>query len=283
MPGILACTDGSIYADSVYDHAAWAAQQLGGAVVQVLHVLDRATAETPADRSGTLGFDASEELLRELAELDAARGRVAIRRARVLLAAAEARLKAAGVAEVVLTQRHGSLVETVTEFEAGADLIVIGKRGEAADFAIGHLGANLERVVRASARPVLVASRAFRPIRRFLIAYDGGPAALKAVDFAARQAALRGLECHLVTVAPQGGAGAILDQPAELLRRGGLTVTAQTLHGEPEQAIAAHVGAVEIDLLVMGAYGHSRIRTLLVGSTTTAMLRACRIPVLVFR
>ena len=158
-----------------------------------------------------------------------------------------------------------------------------GPSYEAANFAIGHLGANLERVVRASARPVLVASRAFRPIRRFLIAYDGGPAALKAVDFAARQAALRGLECHLVTVAPQGGAGAILDQPAELLRRGGLTVTAQTLHGEPEQAIAAHVGAAEIDLLVMGAYGHSRIRTLLVGSTTTAMLRACRIPVLVFR
>ena len=33
----------------------------------------------------------------------------------------------------------------------------------------------------------------------------------------------------------------------------------------------------------MVAYGHSRIRSLLIGSTTTALLRACRIPVLVFR
>ncbi len=177
MPLVLACTDGSAYAASVCDHAAWAAERLGGAAVQVLHVLDRAAEGAPADRSGAIGFDASEELLRELAEVDAARGRVALRRARALLEDAERRLRAAGVAEVTLTQRRGSVVETVTEFEAGADLVVIGKRGEAADLARGHLGANLERVVRASALPVLVAGRAFRPISCLLIAYDGGAAA----------------------------------------------------------------------------------------------------------
>ncbi len=282
MPRVLACTDGSIYATSVYDHAAWAAERLGGASVQVLHVLDRAAAETPADRSGAIGFDASEELLRELTELDAQRARVGLRRARALLAEAERRLRTAGVAEVVPAQRHGSVVETVAEFEAGADLVVIGKRGEAADFAVGHLGASLERVVRASARPVLVASRAFRPIGRVLIAYDGGAAASKAIDYAARQAVLKGLECHVVTVAPQGG-GVSLDKPVGMLRRAGLEVTTAVLHGEPEQAIAAYAAAAGIDLLVMGAYGHSRVRALLVGSTTTALLRACRIPVLVFR
>ncbi len=68
-----------------------------------------------------------------------------------------------------------------------------------------------------------------------------------------------------------------------MLRRAGLEVTTAVLHGEPEQAIAAYAAAAGIDLLVMGAYGHSRVRALLVGSTTTALLRACRIPVLVFR
>ncbi|MDF1750857.1 MAG: universal stress protein, partial [Alphaproteobacteria bacterium] len=38
-----------------------------------------------------------------------------------------------------------------------------------------------------------------------------------------------------------------------------------------------------IDLLVMGAYGHSRIRNLIIGSTTSAMLRLCKIPVMMFR
>ncbi len=38
-----------------------------------------------------------------------------------------------------------------------------------------------------------------------------------------------------------------------------------------------------IHLLVMGAYGHSRIRQLMVGSTTTAMVRTSHVPVLMFR
>ena len=36
-------------------------------------------------------------------------------------------------------------------------------------------------------------------------------------------------------------------------------------------------------LLVMGAYGHSRIREFIVGSTTTALIRTVATPVLVFR
>ncbi|MCT7085102.1 universal stress protein, partial [Salmonella enterica] len=38
-----------------------------------------------------------------------------------------------------------------------------------------------------------------------------------------------------------------------------------------------------IDLLVMGAYGHSRIRQFLVGSTTRTMLRTATMPVLLLR
>jgi nucleotide-binding universal stress UspA family protein len=33
----------------------------------------------------------------------------------------------------------------------------------------------------------------------------------------------------------------------------------------------------------MGAYSHSRLRNLLLGSVTTAMMRKCRVPVICFR
>jgi nucleotide-binding universal stress UspA family protein len=284
MALILACTDGSIYAESIIDHAAWAAGRLGGAGVRVLHVLPRASAEGPVDRSGALGLDRSQELLKELAALDEARGKLALRRGRAILEAAEARLRAAGVQDVTVTQRHGALVDAVLDMEADADLLVIGKRGESADFAAGHLGANLERVLRSSPKPVLVTSRAFRPIRRCAIAYDGGPTSLRMVEFAARSPALADMETHLVTVAPAGGAGAaLLEAPAAILERAGRTAIRTLLHGDTEQAIAAHVAAAEIDLLVMGAFGHGRIRTMILGSTTSALLGACKIPVLVFR
>ncbi len=36
-------------------------------------------------------------------------------------------------------------------------------------------------------------------------------------------------------------------------------------------------------MLVMGAYGHSPLRAMIVGSTTTEMVRSCSVPVLLFR
>jgi hypothetical protein len=64
---------------------------------------------------------------------------------------------AAGTPPIETLHRRGSLVETITELEFAAQLIVLGKRGEHADFASLHLGSNLERVVRAAHRPVLSA------------------------------------------------------------------------------------------------------------------------------
>ncbi|WP_372628034.1 universal stress protein, partial [Arsukibacterium sp.] len=38
-----------------------------------------------------------------------------------------------------------------------------------------------------------------------------------------------------------------------------------------------------IDLMVMGAYGHSRIRQFIVGSTTTAMISKAKCSLLILR
>jgi hypothetical protein len=56
----------------------------------------------------------------------------------------------AGVTEITTRLRQGDIVDTLAEQETGAELVLIGKRGEAADFAKGHLGSNLERLMRAA-------------------------------------------------------------------------------------------------------------------------------------
>jgi len=284
MTHILVCTDGSVYAHSVYDHAAWAAARTA-ASVEVLHVIDhKRESASVADFSGTLGVDSRDELLQQLAELDVAKGKVAQARGRAILEDAQARLREGGVDRVTLTQRHGSLIETLGEVERGADLVVVGKRGEAADFATLHLGANLERVIRGSRHPVLVASRAFQPIERVLIAYDGGPSARKAVDHACNGKLLPGLEVHLLMVGPDNAQSRErLDAARAKLAASGMEARVVLHQGEPETLIPAYVQEHGIDLLVVGAYGHSRIRNLIVGSTTTELIRTCRVPLLMFR
>jgi nucleotide-binding universal stress UspA family protein len=283
MTKILALVDGSAYAQSVCDFAAWAATRTA-AEVELLHVLGRRkTASTPADLSGSLDADERDELLKELASIDEQKAKLALRRSRVLLDDARARLQTSQVEKVSTKLRHGDLVDAVVEFEADADLVVMGKRGEAADFTKGHLGSNLERVERSSRKPLFVAARAYQPIQRFLIAYDGGPSAEKAIDYIVRSPLLRGVGCELLTVGSEGEMRSRLDAAAARLREAGFAVQAMLAPGHADDVIGSRVELGGIDLLVMGAYGHSRIRSLIVGSTTATMVRRCRIPVLMFR
>ncbi len=284
MKQILTCTDGSVYAPSVYDHTAWAARRLD-AGVRVLHMLERRTGQADtADFSGNLGPDTGKELLNEFVQLEETRNRLARERGKVILDAARRHLLNAGVTQVTVEQQHGELVESVTRMESAADLVVVGKRGEAADFAKLHLGSNLERVIRASVRPVLVASRKFEPVARILVAYDGGPSVEKALRFAVDQPLLKGLSCLLLRAGKiDDKAKWYLEEAAAKLREAGYGVTARATPGDPESVISAAVKEESVDLLVMGAYGHSRIRHLMIGSTTTAMVRTCKVPVLMFR
>jgi len=283
MPSILACTDGSLYSPSVYQHAAWAATRLDGRV-QVLHLIERPENPGGRDLSGSIGFDASAGLLEELIRLDEAHARVARLKGRAILDDANQQLLAAGVSRVETILRHGGLVESLDEFEAASELLVIGKRGEHLDFAKGHLGSNLERVIRSARIPVLVAARAFVPIESFLIAFDGGPSALKAVHFAATQPLLRGLKCHIVTAAKPGSdAARSLKSAASSLRAAGMEVLAEVRPGNPEEVVSEQMAEGGAQLLLMGAYGHSRIRQFVIGSTTTSLIRTCKRPVLLFR
>lgn len=280
---IIAFVDGSIYSASVCEHAAWVASRTGWAV-EILHVLGRREGAAKTDLSGSIALGARTALLEELAELDAQRAKLVSHRGRAILEDARAIVDEAGVAGITTRLRQGDIVDTLAEQEAGAELVLIGKRGEAADFAKGHLGSNLERIVRASHRPILVAARSFRPISRVLVAWDGGPSAMRAVDHMARSALYEGLA---VTVATVGSASDPvrrgLEDARAMLAAAGLDAGTEILPGQPETALGELVEKAPYDLLVMGAYGHSRIRSLIIGSTTTAMLRSCRIPVVLVR
>jgi nucleotide-binding universal stress UspA family protein len=250
----------------------------------MLHVLGRRDGAAKADLSGSIALGARTALLEELAALDSQRAKLVSHRGRAILDDGRAIVDKAGVTEVTTRLRQGDIVDALAELETGAELVLIGKRGEAADFAKGHLGSNLERIVRASHRPILVAARAFRPISRMLVAWDGGPSAIRAVDHIARTPLYQGLAVTVATVAsPADTVRAGLKDARAMLAAAGFETTTEILSGQPEMALGELVEKAPFDLLVMGAYGHSRIRSLIIGSTTTAMLRSCKVPVVLVR
>lgn len=279
---IIALVDGSTYSKSVCDHAAWLAGR-GVDAVELMHVLGRREGGAGSDLSGAISLGARSALLEELSNLDAQRAKLSLTRGRAILEDARALLEEAGV-RASEHLRHGDLIEAISEKEGDAEMILIGKRGEAADFARGHLGSNLERVVRSATKPLFIASRAFRPIGRVLIAYDGSASAMRAVDHVARSPLYAGLGIRIVTVGPETEAArTALDDARALLSAAGLEAETGLLPGQPEEALGRLVEEAGFDHLVMGASGHSRLRALFVGSTSLEMIRTCKVPILLVR
>ena len=284
MKRILACIDASSYASSVCELAAWAATRLS-ASVEILHVVQRKDAVAARkDLSGAIGLGVKSELLEELTQIDEAESKLAISDGRLLLAQAEKLLVAGGVSDVNRLHRHGSVVDTIIEREAEADLVVIGKRGATSEFASDQIGSRIERVVRASVKPVLIASRKIQTPGIAVVALDGSSAALKALDFVIASPLFTGMQLHLVAAGPKGTADKswFVKAYSKVVDRSPSCII-HIADGAPQQVLGDYMSARRDAILVMGAYGHSALRTLIFGSTTTTMLRTVRAPVLLVR
>lgn len=282
MSHVIACIDGSAAADSICDHAAWAAGRLN-APLMLLHVLDEAQYPSETNLSGNLGLGAREALLTELADLDAKRNRLALEQGKATLEAARAKVAADGVPDPVLRQRHGNLVEALKSLDDDTRLLVIGKQGVkhgGAEPSGGEVGDNVERVVRTIHKPVLITVGEFREPKSVMLAFDNSASTRTGVRLLADSPLFKGTPCHLVKV---NGDDEGLDWATQCLENSGHTVVTARLEGEVESALHRYQEEQSIDLIVMGAYGHSRIRELLIGSTTDRMIRNARVPHLILR
>jgi len=279
----MACIDGSPQAAAVCDCAAWASQRLGASLT-LLHVLDRRQFPVSGDLSGIIGLGSREFLLQELATLDEKRAKLALEEGRMMLDAARQRALSAGVAQPECRQRHGDLVETLRDLQNDTRLLVIGRQGEDSGDDIQHIGSQLESVIRTMHRPILVTVGQFTPPRSLMLAFDGSATTLKGVEMLAASPLFKGLPIHLVMVGNENDAVLTqLNAARDALAAGGLEVHTAIRAGEVEPTLHAYQAEHGIDLLVMGAYGHSRIRQFFVGSTTTSMIRTTRTPLLLLR
>jgi nucleotide-binding universal stress UspA family protein len=231
--------------------------------------------------SGNIGLGSRESLLLELAELDEKRGRLALEQGRILLETARQRALAHGVDAPIVHQRHGDLLDSLLAIEQDTRLLVLGKHDESLS---AHVGSRLETLVRSLQRPMLVCPAVYRKPERVMIAFDGSDTTRKAVDMVAGSPLFRGMPCHVVLIGPDNPVHHDqLEWARQALESTGFVVTTVLRQGDVETTLLDYRREEEIDILVMGAYGHSVIRRLLVGSTTTAVIRNARVPVLLLR
>jgi nucleotide-binding universal stress UspA family protein len=144
----------------------------------------------------------------------------------------------------------------------------------------------IESVLFGSGRPILAVPYFFKPsprLRTALVAWDNSSPAARALGNALPLLALAN-EVQIVTVAevPDETVSRAHQELVRHLARHGIDATPRTLIsvGDVANTLLSHIADTGADLLVMGGYGHSRVREMVLGGATRDILRAMTAPVL---
>ena len=282
---VLACIDGAALTEAVCDYAAWISKQTE-APLKLLHTINHHhETSITSDFSGNIGLGTQEHLLEEITNLEQQQSKLKMQQGKLILQAATEHVEKQGVSDSTSTQRHGDLIEAVIDLEKDIRVLVLGLRGQVHESQENQIGAKLEAVIRALHRPILIVNDDFSPPKHIMIAYDGSEAADKAVEMVASSPLYKGMTCHLVCVNKnEDTAAKLLTLAADKLKSAdNIEVITAKLKGKAELELCAYQQQQNIDLTVMGAFSHTRLHDMLLGSFTHKMLVNTKKPLLLLR
>lgn len=257
-----------------------------GAHVELRYARADPAALLMAAGSDDIGSNANAlALLGELEKIEGARAARARQRALALfgqqgIAVVDGAQRPAG-ATAAWRETTGDPVSVLIERARYNDLLILPTLDETSGLGLEELGA----VLMSSGRPVLLAPREppAGPAGTAVIAWKNTPEAARAVT--AALPFLSAAEKILIVVVGEGGEGddGTSKEIIDYLGWHGLVGIAQRVAAgdrSPPEALLATASAAKADLLVMGSYGHSRMREMVLGGFTRHVLRAAALPVL---
>lgn len=280
---ILACVDGSKISESVCDYAVWLAQRIQGPL-KLLYTIDHhpETAKE-MDLSGSLGVDSRDHLLEEITSSEHTRSKLRLKEGKSILETAKQRVAEDGIDDPIICLQHGSLVESISELKQELRILVIGARGKVHENQKDKIGAKLESLIRSVHGHILVAYKPFKAPKRIMIAYDGSENCNKAIDLISQSPLYKDAICHLVCVNKRNITTSLEKAADKLKTANWHKIVSTDLQGVPDQQLCEYQMTHDIDMTIMGAFSHTRIHDLLLGSFTTKMLLNTKTPLLLLR
>ncbi len=281
---ILACIDGSKLSEAVCDYAVWLARRVEGPLKLMYTIDHHQETAKDVDLSGNLGVDSRDNLLEEITSNEHTRGKLRLKEGKSILQTANERVIGDGFDDPILCLQHGSLIESLVDLKEELRSLVVGARGKRHEDKTDKLGAKLESMIRSLHGHILVAYDSFKTPERIMIAYDGSEASDKHIDMIANSPLYKGLSCHLVCVNKKDTADILIEQAVNKLKVAGWSeIISACLEGITENELCEYQVSHDIDLTIMGAFNHTRLHDLILGSFTAKMLLNTKTPLLLLR
>lgn len=278
---LLAFVDGSAHTLTICEYAALLSQS-SKSLVKLYHIIENPIETERNDFSGALNLGARTKLMGALVSEGEKKSKAAIVQGRKILDEAKDKLVEFGCLNVELRLRTGDIAEALKSKEAGGDVVLIGKRGQKSSLKKHRIGNNFERIVRASTKPLFVANSTFKRINNVLVAYDGSIPSKRILKYLLDDTVFGNIAISVLSVSRSTKDRLDLKYKPSILNlnKNNLPLNFINATGDPLEQIMARLDNSCYDMLAIGAYGHSKLRNLFIGSTTSNLIHASPVPVL---
>lgn len=264
---ILVGIDGSKASKVAAKYGFYLSKTLKRPVVGV-NIVDIQLFEAPfmADIAGGLGFTTYGDFTAKMKEvLDA--------RSQLILDDFTSECREEG-ADCTVAEAYGVPDYEIVQMADPEDLIIVGKKGEHAEIIKTLIGSTAEKIARKASCPVMITPvSGFRPFSTVLVCFDGREKSVHALDYVKHLSEKMAFNIKVISVFEdrvkdgekskqfKDRVSNILEKEFEFIDRYGL----------PEEEIEKFLkeNKDNIDLVVLGAYGDSYVREIILGSTTT--------------
>ncbi|WP_420631888.1 universal stress protein [Candidatus Leptofilum sp.] len=180
----------------------------------------------------------------------------------------------------------GNVARQVVARAAFADLMMLALNCPPGSSILERLASGVQTILQRTPRPVLVVPT-FSPMQHALLAYDGSPKAEEALFVATYLASRWQIQLSVVTV---GGGNGKLDTANRVQSRAKTYLSVAgvkadyILPGEPAaSALIEAAASQQADFMIMGGFGNSSMKTLMLGSTLNQVLLEYKQPILICR
>lgn len=182
----------------------------------------------------------------------------------------------------------GIVARQVVARAAYSDLVMLALNRPPGLSILGRLASGLQTILKRTPRPVMVVPTAASPLQHALLAYDGSPKAEEALFVATYLASRWQIGLTVVTVSNNSNgklevATRIQSRAKTYLGLAGVTANYLLPVGPTAQTLLETAEQVAADFMIMGGFGLSSMKSLVLGSTLNRVLLEYKQPIIICR
>lgn len=189
----------------------------------------------------------------------------------------------AGIKSELLIQT-GDIPKKICELARHNDLVVMNLSYPPESSMVGRLYSGIRNLVHICPRPILFTPQVSRELDCALLAYDGSLKAQEALFIATYLSSQWKVPLTVLTIDTRSSGEEIQADARNYLEDHNVNANYLLIKGRHiPQIILDHIEQQNIEILLLGGYGHSPIKEVLQGSDVDEILRLTKIPVLICR